>query len=89
MAIDEVHLIISMSQQPDGLRWLIHEPKAKKYLASAFLRLPFPIFPPGGVNSGGIPKWPKGADCKSAAVSLRRFESSSHHFFHRYFHRAR
>ena len=28
---------------------------------------------------GGIPEWPKGADCKSAGVSLRRFESSSLH----------
>ena len=30
---------------------------------------------------GGIPKWPKGADCKSAAVTLHRFESCSHHLF--------
>jgi hypothetical protein len=30
-------------------------------------------------RSGGVPKWPKGADCKSAAVRLQRFESSPHH----------
>lgn len=28
---------------------------------------------------GGIPKWPTGADCKSAGIRLRRFESFSHH----------
>src|SRR5204862_4148726 len=28
---------------------------------------------------GGVPEWPKGADCKSAGVSLRRFESFPHH----------
>ena len=28
---------------------------------------------------GEIPKWPKGADCKSAGVRLRRFKSSSPH----------
>src|SRR5699024_12477399 len=31
---------------------------------------------------GGIPKWLTGADCKSAGLGLRRFESySPHHFF--------
>ena len=29
---------------------------------------------------GGVPEWLKGADCKSAGVSLRRFESFPHHF---------
>ena len=29
--------------------------------------------------SGEVPEWPKGADCKSAGVSLRRFESSPLH----------
>src|SRR3954464_16021472 len=28
---------------------------------------------------GGVPKWPTGADCKSAGASLRRFESFPHH----------
>ena len=28
---------------------------------------------------GGVPEWPKGADCKSAGVRLRRFESFSLH----------
>ena len=28
---------------------------------------------------GEVPEWPKGADCKSAGVSLRRFESSPLH----------
>jgi hypothetical protein len=29
-----------------------------------------------------VPEWPKGADCKSAGVSLRWFESiPRHHFF--------
>src|SRR5579884_3061889 len=32
----------------------------------------------GGAR-GGVPKWPKGADCKSAALSLQGFESSPHH----------
>ena len=27
------------------------------------------------VQEGGIPEWPKGPDCKSGGVSLRRFES--------------
>ena len=31
------------------------------------------------VGSGEVPEWPKGADCKSAGVSLRRFESSPLH----------
>ena len=26
-------------------------------------------------DNGGVPEWPKGADCKSAAFTLRRFES--------------
>ena len=30
-------------------------------------------------NNGEVPEWPKGADCKSAGVSLRRFESSPLH----------
>ena len=28
---------------------------------------------------GQVPKWPKGADCKSAAPVLQRFESSPAH----------
>jgi hypothetical protein len=28
---------------------------------------------------GGVPKWPTGADCKSAGLRLRRFESFPHH----------
>ncbi len=27
------------------------------------------------LHQGGVPEWPKGADCKSAGDSLRRFES--------------
>ena len=30
---------------------------------------------------GEIPKWPTGADCNSADLCLRRFESCSPHFF--------
>jgi hypothetical protein len=33
----------------------------------------------GVPKSGGIPKWPTGADCKSVVVRLRRFESCSPH----------
>ena len=34
-----------------------------------------------GVKLGQVPKWPKGADCKSVALVLQRFESSpAHHF---------
>src|SRR5205823_3188607 len=33
------------------------------------------------VASGRIPKWPTGADCKSAGLRLRWFESSSYHHF--------
>ena len=32
-----------------------------------------------GTAHGEVPEWPKGADCKSAGVSLRRFESSPLH----------
>ena len=31
------------------------------------------------IPSGRIPKWPTGADCKSAVLRLRWFESSSYH----------
>ena len=31
------------------------------------------------IGTGEIPKWPTGADCKSAASQLRRFESCSPH----------
>src|SRR5688572_23522776 len=34
------------------------------------------------VGLGEVPEWPKGADCKSAGVCLRRFESSPLHLFH-------
>ena len=41
------------------------------------------IFEAGGfvvrVFGGEIPKWPKGSDCKSDGVCLRRFESFSLH----------
>src|SRR6266850_3091137 len=30
---------------------------------------------------GEVPKWPKGADCKSAGERLRRFKSSPPHHF--------
>ena len=30
-------------------------------------------------NSGQVPKWPKGTDCKSVAPVLQRFESSPAH----------
>src|SRR5689334_12765780 len=32
-------------------------------------------------SAGRIPKWPTGADCKSAGLRLRWFESSSYHHF--------
>src|SRR5258706_8917229 len=36
----------------------------------------------GDAAGGRIPKWPTGADCKSAGLRLHWFESSSyHHFF--------
>ena len=38
----------------------------------------------GLIYFGEIPEWSKGADCKSADIRLRRFESYSrhHYFFH-------
>ena len=33
-----------------------------------------------GLNIGKIPEWPNGADCKSAGVRLRWFESISSHY---------
>ena len=36
-------------------------------------------FWPSAPACGEVPEWPKGADCKSAGVSLRRFESSPLH----------
>ena len=35
------------------------------------------------VLAGRIPKWPTGADCKSAGLRLRRFESFSYHHLSR------
>ncbi len=32
---------------------------------------------------GGLPEWPKGADCKSAGASLRWFESTTLHTYQR------
>jgi hypothetical protein len=32
-------------------------------------------------KSGEVPEWPKGTDCKSVGVSLRRFETSPPHQF--------
>ena len=32
----------------------------------------------GGI-SGGVPEWPKGTDCKSVVIRLRRFKSSPLH----------
>ncbi len=29
---------------------------------------------------GQVPEWPKGTDCKSVALALRRFESSPAHY---------
>ncbi len=37
--------------------------------------------PVGSSISGVVPEWLKGADCKSAGVSLRWFESTPHHHF--------
>ena len=34
---------------------------------------------PQWTGNGGVPERPKGADCKSAGVRLRRFESFPHH----------
>ena len=34
------------------------------------------------IRFGGVPKWLKGADCKSAAHALRRFESFPLHQIH-------
>jgi hypothetical protein len=33
------------------------------------------------VSIGEVPEWPKGTDCKSVGVSLRRFETSPPHHF--------
>ena len=35
-------------------------------------------------SSGGVPEWPKGADCKSVGLRLRRFESSPLHHYQLY-----
>ena len=35
----------------------------------------------GLTHSGEIPEWSKGADCKSADIRLRRFESYSRHHY--------
>jgi hypothetical protein len=32
-------------------------------------------------KNGVVPEWPKGADCKSASVSFRWFESTPRHHF--------
>ncbi len=34
-------------------------------------------------KNGVVPEWPKGADCKSASVSFRWFESTPRHHFSR------
>lgn len=34
---------------------------------------------PDRLRGGRVPKWPKGADCKSAGISLRWFESNRAH----------
>jgi hypothetical protein len=39
----------------------------------------FPSVDRGSQLDGEVPEWPKGADCKSAGVCLRRFESSPLH----------
>jgi hypothetical protein len=39
----------------------------------------------GRRHLGRVPKWTKGADCKSAGVRLQRFESSHAHFPRRNF----
>ena len=33
------------------------------------------------IGTGVVPEWPKGADCKSASVSFRWFESTPRHHF--------
>jgi hypothetical protein len=38
----------------------------------------------GRRHLGRVPKWTKGADCKSAGVRLQRFESSHAHFLRRF-----
>ena len=38
-------------------------------------------YAPRRKRQGRVPKWPKGADCKSAGVRLRGFESLLAHFF--------
>ena len=48
---------------------------SKKVLAKAVGPNILPLF----IFGGGIPKWPTGADCKSAGATLRWFESASHH----------
>ena len=37
------------------------------------------IYPMGASHSGQLPKWPNGADCKSAVRRLRGFESLTAH----------
>src|SRR6266850_4718127 len=42
----------------------------------------FEVLPVRAGGLGEVPKWPKGADCKSAGKRLRGFKSSPpHHFF--------
>src|SRR3989338_7579876 len=36
-----------------------------------------------GCMTGQLPKWSTGADCKSAALALRRFESFTAHLFYK------
>ena len=37
------------------------------------------IYPMGASHPGQLPKWPNGADCKSAVGRLRGFESLTAH----------
>jgi hypothetical protein len=46
----------------------------------AFWKIKFPVEKENTEISGEMPEWLKGADCKSAGLCLRGFESLSHHF---------
>ena len=58
---------------------LVEHPICNRAVASSILAVGSAGWAAGGGGQGGVPKWPTGADCKSAGLCLRRFESFPHH----------
>src|SRR5262245_55493319 len=54
--------------------WRNQQPRARRHAGSVVSGTVMTA------GHGGVPEWTKGADCKSAGGSLRRFESFPHHF---------